>query len=69
MPSAPTHTVDFVVPKKDESAVEAYDRWRGWADAKVCCDYGLHVGVTSWGADTAAQMEELVNDKGHFLIN
>ena len=27
--------VDTVVPDKEESMVEAYDKWRRWADEKV----------------------------------
>ena len=57
-------TVDFVVPKKDESIMEAYEKWRGWGDAKACCDYGLHVGVTNWTNDTPKEMDELVKEKG-----
>ena len=30
-----TMVVDMVVPDKDESLVEAYDKWRRWADDKV----------------------------------
>ncbi|KAF2361683.1 Hydantoinase/dihydropyrimidinase [Trinorchestia longiramus] len=44
-----TMIMDFVLPNKNESLVEAYHKWRAWADPKVCCDYALHVGVTWWG--------------------
>ena len=27
-------SVDFVIPAKGESLLEAYERWRGWADEK-----------------------------------
>jgi len=40
--------VDFVLPKKGESLLEAFGNWRRKADPKVCCDYALHVGVTWW---------------------
>ena len=30
-----TMVVDMVVPHKDESLVEAFDKWRRWADDKV----------------------------------
>ena len=61
-PSAPA--VDFVLDQKGVPLLEAYDKWRAWADAKVCCDYGFHVGVTWWGDKTAAEMQTLVKDKG-----
>lgn len=40
--------VDFVLPNKDESLLDAYHKWRTRATNKVCCDYALHVGVPSW---------------------
>ena len=43
-----TTIIDFVLPKPDETLVEAYERYRATADEKVCCDYALHVVVTSW---------------------
>ena len=27
-------TVDFVIPQKGESLLEAYEKWRKWADEK-----------------------------------
>ncbi len=49
---------------KNESLLQCYDRWRGWADAKVCCDYSLHIGVTWWSEQVKDEMEVLVRDKG-----
>ena len=57
-------TVDFVIPPKNESLLQAYDRWRGWADEKVCCDYSFHVAVTWWSEQVAKEMEVLTQEKG-----
>ncbi|CAM9330893.1 unnamed protein product [Lampetra planeri] len=51
--------LDFVIPQKGTSLLEAYDRWRQTADPKVCCDYSLqrrrHV---------KKEMDTLVKEKG-----
>ncbi|KAL5006749.1 hypothetical protein ScPMuIL_015555 [Solemya velum] len=59
-----TMIIDFVLDNKGVSLLEAYDKWRNWADPKVCCDYGLHVAVTWWGAKVAEEMEVLCKEKG-----
>lgn len=41
-------SVDFVLPNKGESILDAYHKWRTRATNKVCCDYSLHVGLVSW---------------------
>lgn len=40
--------MDFVLPNKDESLLDAYHKWRTRATNKVCCDYALHVGIRNW---------------------
>ena len=37
-----TMIVDMVVPEKEESLVDAFDKWRRWADDKVCLATHLH---------------------------
>ncbi|XP_005110654.1 dihydropyrimidinase [Aplysia californica] len=59
-----TMIIDFVIPQKNESLLEAFEKWRGWADPRVCCDYGLHVAVTWWGDQVAQEMQTLSQDRG-----
>lgn len=57
-------TVDFAIPKKGESLIDTYGSWRRKADEKVCCDYALHVGVTSWSDKVKEEMEQLCKEHG-----
>lgn len=59
-----TMIIDFVLPAKEESLIDAYYEWRRRADEKVCCDYGLHVAVTWWSSSVKKEMEELVEKHG-----
>lgn len=44
-----TMVLALVLPEQHCSLLDAYEKCRALADAKVCCDYALHVGVTWWG--------------------
>uniref|UniRef100_A0A8C4MZV1 dihydropyrimidinase n=1 Tax=Eptatretus burgeri TaxID=7764 RepID=A0A8C4MZV1_EPTBU len=59
-----TMILDFALPFNGESLLEAYRRWRGWADPKVCCDYSLHVGLTWWSSQVCEEMAELTKNHG-----
>ncbi|XP_071452014.1 dihydropyrimidinase isoform X1 [Hetaerina americana] len=59
-----TMIMDFVIPAKGESLIEAYDKWRGLADEKVCCDYALHVAVTWWSDKVKEEMALLCKENG-----
>ncbi|XP_029447723.1 dihydropyrimidinase isoform X2 [Rhinatrema bivittatum] len=59
-----TMIIDFAIPRKGCSLIEAYDTWRSWADPKVCCDYALHVAVTWWSDKVKEEMGILARDKG-----
>jgi len=59
-----TMILDFVLPQRGESLLSAYVKWRGWADPKVCCDYGFHVGVTWWSDKVKSEMTQLVEECG-----
>ncbi|XP_058130442.1 dihydropyrimidinase isoform X2 [Anopheles ziemanni] len=59
-----TTIMDFVLPKKGESLLEAYDTWRSRADPMVVCDYGLHVGITWWSKSVRDEMRILCRERG-----
>eukprot|EP01113_Clastostelium_recurvatum_P030904 TRINITY_DN3806_c0_g1_i6.p1 TRINITY_DN3806_c0_g1~~TRINITY_DN3806_c0_g1_i6.p1 ORF type:complete len:430 (-),score=131.96 TRINITY_DN3806_c0_g1_i6:40-1329(-) len=59
-----TFFIDFVIPAKGQSLLEAYDQWRGWADPKVNCDFSLHVAVTWWSPQVSEEMGVLVRERG-----
>lgn len=63
-------SVDFVIPQKGESLISAYEKWKKWADPKVCCDYSFSVAVTYWTDRVGEEMTQLVKDKGKefFLV-
>ena len=42
-----TSIIDFVIPNPQQSLMEAFHQWRGWAE-KSASDYGFHVAITSW---------------------
>lgn len=59
-----TMIIDFVIQSKGETPIEAYQKWRDWADRKVCCDYGLHVAITDWNQKSSDEMEALTKEHG-----
>ncbi|XP_049806553.1 dihydropyrimidinase-like isoform X2 [Schistocerca nitens] len=59
-----TMIIDFALPKKGQSLLETYQKYRESADEKVCCDYGLHVGVTWWSDKVREEMEILCKHHG-----
>jgi dihydropyrimidinase len=66
-----TMIIDFVIPSPNQSLLEAFDTWSGWA-AKAATDYSFHVAVTWWDDSVSAEMETLVTERGvnsfkHFM--
>jgi len=66
-----TMIIDFVIPSPQQSLLEAYNTWRGWAE-KAASDYSFHVAVTWWDESVARDMETLttkhgVNSFKHFM--
>ncbi|HZX90537.1 MAG TPA: dihydropyrimidinase [Rudaea sp.] len=66
-----TSIIDFVIPNPQQSLLEAFHLWRGWAE-KAAADYAFHVAVTWWDDSVHREMEILVREHGvasfkHFM--
>ncbi|MCA9693878.1 MAG: dihydropyrimidinase [Nannocystaceae bacterium] len=66
-----TMIIDFVIPNPQEPILDAYKKWRGWAE-KAATDYSFHVAITWWDDSVRAAMGTLVRDHGvnsfkHFM--
>ncbi|MCW8174944.1 dihydropyrimidinase [Verminephrobacter aporrectodeae] len=66
-----TSIIDFVIPDPQEPVLDAYRKWRGWAE-KSAADYGFHVAITWWSEQVHADMGTLVQQEGvnsfkHFM--
>jgi dihydropyrimidinase len=58
-----TTIVDFVIPNRGQSLLEALQSWREKAK-KAVADYTFHMAVTSWGDKTADEMRQVVEREG-----
>ncbi len=66
-----TTIIDFVIPDPQESLMDAYRKWRGWAE-KSAGDYSFHVAITWWDESVKRDMGTLVQQEGvnsfkHFM--
>ncbi|MEE2643960.1 MAG: dihydropyrimidinase [Myxococcota bacterium] len=66
-----TMIIDFVIPAPQERLLDAYKKWRGWAE-KAATDYSFHVAVTWWDDSVHEDMGTLSRDYGvnsfkHFM--
>ena len=60
-----TCLIDFIIPKKGQDLVKAYDEWASRARGEACCDYSFHCAITSWDPlKTPIEMERLVKERG-----
>lgn len=59
-----TTIIDFIIPKKGESLLAAYDNWRSKADKKAVCDFGFHCAITWWSPEVSEEMEVLSKKLG-----
>ena len=66
-----TSIIDFVIPDPKEPLIQAYQKWRCWAE-KSAADYGFHVAITWWDDSVYRDMGTLVATEGvnsfkHFM--
>tara|TARA_R110002072_G_scaffold35754_12_gene105507 strand:+ start:12314 stop:13816 length:1503 start_codon:yes stop_codon:yes gene_type:complete len=66
-----TSIIDFVIPSPQENILDAYKKWRGWAE-KSATDYSLHVAITWWDDTVHRDMKILTEEHGvnsfkHFM--
>jgi len=66
-----TTIIDFVIPSPQQSLMEAYQTWRGWAE-KSAADYSFHMAITWWDESVKHDMGTLVREEGinsfkHFM--
>ena len=66
-----TMCIDFVIPGVGERPLDAYLKWRGWAE-KAALDYSFHVAITWWSEEVRQDMHTLVKEHGvnsfkHFM--
>ena len=66
-----TTIIDFVIPDPKERILDAYKKWRGWAE-KSASDYSLHVAITWWDQSVYDDMGTLAKEHGvnsfkHFM--
>jgi len=66
-----TSIIDFVIPSPQEPLMDAYKKWRGWAETSVA-NYSFHVAITWWDDSVHKDMGELVENYGvnsfkHFM--
>ena len=55
MAGGTTTIIDFVIPDPQENILEAYKKWRGWAE-KAAGDYSFHVAITWWSEQVRKDM-------------
>ncbi len=59
-----TCLMDFIIPGKDQSLVEAHNDWESKAVPKINCDIAFHMAITYYSESMLKDMETVVNDLG-----
>jgi dihydropyrimidinase len=64
-----TTIFEMVCPPRSMSHADGFALWRQQAEAKACCDYTFHMGVTRFDDASAAELREIVRQGvGSFKI-
>lgn len=58
-----TMIIDFIIPAKDGSLLDAVDTWLERA-AKSATDYSFHMAITGWSEQVSREMEIVTNERG-----
>ena len=59
-----TTLMDFVIPGRGQSMLEAHDQWVAKAKPKINCDVAFHMAVTWFSDQVLEEMDELTNKRG-----
>ena len=59
-----TTIIDFATPEPGEELRAAFDGWMAKAEGRAVVDYGFHMVMREFGADTAAAMHDLASRDG-----
>lgn len=59
-----TTFIDFIIPKKGQSLVAAFDDWLARASAKSVCNFAFHCAITWWSPSVRVDMKVLTVEKG-----
>ncbi|HVY62555.1 MAG TPA: dihydropyrimidinase [Planctomycetota bacterium] len=54
-----TGIIDFVIPSKGQSNLDALGQWNEKAGGKAVSDYAFHMAIVEWTNKTAEEMEEV----------
>ena len=57
-----TTYIEMCCPSRMDDALEGYHLWKSKAEGNSACDYTFHMSVTKFGAETEAQLREIVRD-------
>ena len=59
-----TMVIDLVVPRREESLIDAFNAWKEDGEENSCCDFALSVAVPHWTEKSKSEMEELSKGMG-----